>query len=490
MVRRFFRDSVIYTIPAGASAAMALVTFPLFAHHFHPASYGVLELLTLANVLALLTVDCEIYQGVGRYVITEQDVEARRRYSSTGLWWTVGCYLVLSAIVLGLTHPLNSALLGSHGAQSLIRITLLWTVAQGILNLVQAQLRWQLDAGRSAAVGAVNAVLSAGCALAFVFIAHLGIAGVLWGWATGSICGLALAVFYTRRIFRPVFDRPLLRQMLSYSAPLVLSNAGIFLNLFADRLVIQHLRSVADVGIYGVGNRVAMIIALGLTGFQAAATPLFLSRHEETSSPRTIARIFRLFAGCACAMFLFLSIFATPLVRVVAAPAYQSAAGVVPLLVASALFANMYNFAPGLVIAKRTRTMAVLSVGAGVANLGLAVALVPPLGIVGAGIATAVSSLAWFAALMAASQRHYAVPHRWVRLGCGALAAGCVAGLSFVIFPLSRADALSVGTLIGRLGLLVVGTALCGWLCLDNSDLHVLRQRLLSVRRRQSVEVT
>ena len=478
MVRRFFRDSVIYAFPAAASAGMALITFPLFAHHFRPSAYGIIELLTLANVLVILIADLEVYQAVGRYVIGEKDPEVARSYASTALMWSLACYLVVAVVVLALTSPIRSALLGSHAAPSLVRIALLWTVAQGILNLTQSQLRWRMNAWGYTAAGVLNAVLSAAAALAFVFVAHLGIAGVLWGYATGSICALAVVAVLTRGMFSLTFDRERLRTMLHYSAPLVISNAGVFLNLFADRLVIKHYRSVADVGIYGVGNRVAMIVALGITGFQAAAAPLFLSNYEDSEAPGQVARIFRLFAAMALVIFLLLSVLAPPLVRILAAPAYQSAATVVPLLVVSTLFANMGNFAPGLLIAKRTRTMAGLSLAAGVGNLALAVVLVPPLGIIGAGIATAVSSAAWFVALMAASQRHYPVPHRWTRLGWAAAAAGGVAGLCFAVLPLARSDALRGWTLGARFGLLLIGALVCAWLCLDASDLAALRAEI------------
>ena len=113
------------------------------------------------------------------------------------------------------------------------------------------------------------------------------------------------------------------------------------------------------------------------------------------------------------AALLILSVFASPMLRILAAAPYQGADRVVPYLVVSTVFANMFMFAPGLVIAERTRAMAKYTAGVGVANLVLAWVLVPPLGITGAGLATATTSVAWFVILMRASQIYYPVPHRW-----------------------------------------------------------------------------
>ena len=92
-------------------------------------------------------------------------------------------------------------------------------------------------------------------------------------------------------------------------------------------------------------------------------------------TPRPLAisrRIFRLFTVLSLAVLLALSVLAAPLLRILAAPPYQGADRVVPYLVVSTVFANMFMFAPGLVIAERTRAMAKYTAAVGVANLVLA----------------------------------------------------------------------------------------------------------------------
>ena len=95
VVRRFFRDSLLYAIPGAVSTGTSIVTFPLFAHHFEPGAYGVLDIITFTGTLAVLIVALEIDQGVGRYTAGEKDDVLVRRYASTALWWTIACYLDL-----------------------------------------------------------------------------------------------------------------------------------------------------------------------------------------------------------------------------------------------------------------------------------------------------------------------------------------------------------------------------------------------------------
>jgi O-antigen/teichoic acid export membrane protein len=476
VVRRFFRDSALYAVPAAVSAGASFLTFPLFAHHFAPRAYGTLDLLAFTSTLVVMVGALEIYQGVGRYTSGERDAKVVRRYASTAMWWALACYSSFAVVCLVLAQPISAALLSSPSSASVVRVAVLWTAVAGILSVTQAQLRWQLRPKAFAAVAIINVVLTAGVGLALVFLAHLGVTGVIWGQLLGCAAALVVVLLLTRDIFRRTFDRAALQKMLRYSAPLVISSAGVFLNLYADRFVIQHFRSLSDVGLYGVGNRVAMLVMLLLMGFQGAAAPLFLSRRDEPSTPSEIARIFRWFVAISIVMLLTLSIFAAPILRVLAAAPYQSADHVVPFLVLATLFANMYMFAPGLAVAERTHTMAKLTGIAGVANLLLAVALVPVLGIVGAALGTAVTSVAWFVALMRASQRYYPVPHRWKRLAQAYIVAIGVVAAAFALLPQSRDAALQIGTLAARVGLLAAGVAACTTLCLGADG-------LLSVKR-------
>jgi O-antigen/teichoic acid export membrane protein len=487
MVRRFFRDSAIYVLPYALSSGISFFLFPFYAHYFTPRQYGVFDLLMLGSMLVGWTVALEIYQGVGRYVAGEKDPVKARSYASSALWFALGAYVAFAAVAEAFAPQISHVVLGAHVEVNLLRVGVLLACVNGVLAIAQAQLRWQLRPGAFAVAALINGVITITASALLVFAAHLGVEGAILGQVIGSAVALGYVMIATYGTFRWEFDLARCKQMLAYSIPLVPSSVGVFLNLYADRLVIQHERSLYDLGLYGVGYRLAMIVSLLLSGFQAAATPLILSRAKEESTPRDVARIFRIFTAATLSMFVALSLLATPLLRILAAPEYQRAASVVPFLVISTAFANMYMFAPGLVIAKKTTIVAALTVVAGVANLVLALALVGPLGIDGAGIATAVTSLGWFVAIMAASQRYYPVPHRWGQLVGALTAALSLVAISLLILPSDRGSALDAGILAVRCLLILAGTAVSIRLALGPDELRATWAavaRRVAVRRR------
>jgi O-antigen/teichoic acid export membrane protein len=178
----------------------------------------------------------------------------------------------------------------------------------------------------------------------------------------------------------------------------------------------------------------------------------------------------------ALVIFLFVSMFADAEVHLLASSAYAGAEVAVPYLFMGALLFGVYIFAPGLTIARRTRTMAAITASAGALNLVLAILLVPGLGIRGAGLATAISSAWFFVLIMVASQRHYPVPHDWPRLLAAFVVALGVLVLGHAVIPSGGNGALAAGPLAEKALLSLVGSGLIAMLLVRRSEIAGLRR--------------
>jgi len=204
--------------------------------------------------------------------------------------------------------------------------------------------------------------------------------------------------------------------MLNYSLPLVLSSIAVFINLNVDRIAIKELMTVSDVGIYGVGFRIASVMTLLLVGVQAALTPLVFQNYRKDSTPIELARVLRYFLILAFGMTLFLSVLSTELVALFSVPEYYQAAAIVPIMAATFLFANLYIFSPGLFLAKKTKLVAIIGIFVACLNIFLNTWLISRYGIIGAASATCISAVVGFVAIVYYSQAYYRVPYDWRRL--------------------------------------------------------------------------
>jgi O-antigen/teichoic acid export membrane protein len=457
-VSRFFRESAVYAIGALLSQGITFVLFPFLAHVFSPHDYGVIDILALAATLVSFTVTLEINQGLAREASGLQDRAVWRAYASTALIFTVATYTIFAIVTIALAVPITHLLLDRHTSPSIVRVAIAVIWVNGAVYLAQDQLRWHKRPGAYVAATIALAVGTTITTGVLVLAFGVGVVAALVGQLVGALCAGLVLFAVSRTDYRWCFDREKCRHMLSYSSPLVLSSIGVFLNSFGDRIAIRDARSLSAIGVYGVGFRIAAVVSLLLIGFQGSTTPMVFARHREPSTRIELARIFRLFCAMGLIVFVALSVFADSEVRLLAARSYAGADVVVPYLVLQALLFGAYVFAPGLSIVRRTRVIALISVSAGLINLGLAFALVPSLGIRGAGIATLVSSVWFFAWNMAGSQRTYLVPHRWGRLAGALGVAVTVVAAVRSLLPQGGEHALALGPLAAK-GAITLGAA-------------------------------
>lgn len=416
-VQSFFRDSAIYAIPAFLSRGLSIFLVPLYTRVLSPADYGALDMLMVFGSIVNLTVALEVSQGVARYYTDEKDLDKKVVYASSAFWFTLFCYTLFLCFSLLFTPTLSRLVMGKDGLETIFQLGMLYLWLNGLFYLIQNQFRWELRSRNYAVVSLIATFTTASVAVTFAYGLKWGLTGLLLGMLVGALGGCIYGLWHLRNSFRCRFQWVRLKEMLFFSAPLVPSGISVFVSHYIDRLMINHYLSLDDVGLYGIGFRLASIVGLVMIGFQGALTPLVFSHYRESDTPRQLAAIFRLFLGLALLVFMGLSVFAKEIIWLMATPAFYSAARLVVFMVPAVLLANMYIFAPGIGIAKKTHLILWINFGGAIFNTVFNWILIPRLGITGAAVATLFGNACVFTAYMVISQRLYYVPHNWRILG-------------------------------------------------------------------------
>lgn len=440
MFRAFLKDSLAYALPTLVSRGLSLFLVPLYTQVLSPRDYGSFDLLTVFAGIINLTIALEVSQGLARYYAEEPNFDLKVSYASSAFWFTFFCYSAFAALALLLTPHLAHFITGQPGLETAFRLEIAFIWSNGLFYLIQNQFRWELRSRYYAVVSLLMSCTTAASTVWFAFWLRGGLEGMLLGMLLGSLAGTSLGLWWLRGSFRFRYDVDCLRDMLSFSIPLVFSGVAVWVSLYIDRLMINYLLSIEAVGLYGVGYRVASIASLAMVGFQGALTPLIYTHHRDLDTPHQLARIFRFFILFALLTFLTLTLFAQDIVRLLVSDQFSGCADVVIYLAAAILLANMYIFAPGIGIAKKTHLMVWINIGGALLNIILNFILIPIFGIIGAGLATLMSSFSIFVAYMVMSQKLYPVPHQWLPIIATATLAAVVGwwGATFEIADLVR----------------------------------------------------
>jgi O-antigen/teichoic acid export membrane protein len=426
VLARFLKDSAVYGVAGVLTRGIMLLLIPFYTRALAPEAFGVIDLLTIFGAIIALTIALEISQGVARFFAGAESPELARTYASTALWFTAAAYGLFVLVAFAFAGPISRAVVGAPGWEPVFRLAVFAIALNGLFYLFQNQLRWQLQPLHYGIASVVFVLVTGTVSVVLLHGIGRGVEAIYHGQLAGAASASVVAWWFARRSYGFRFSLSRCAEMLRFSLPLVPSGIAVFLSLYVDRICIRELLTLEDVGLYGIAFRFASVMTLLMIGFQGSLMPLVYQHHADPSTPRDLSRIFRGFLVLAVPALAGVTLFAREIVTVFTTPAYAAAAVVIPPLAGAALLANMYIFAPGAAITKRTQVIAGVNMGAAALNLCLNLLLIPRLGIGGAALATLLSSGAGFVTYMMIGQRLYHVPHSWNGIGIAAAVAAAV----------------------------------------------------------------
>ena len=215
---------------------------------------------------------------------------------------------------------------------------------------------------------------------------------------------------------------------------------SVFALNIVDRAYLYRVESPGTAGLYSLAVKLSAVVIFITRAFQYAWPPLAYSIADDAQARRfyaLVATYYVLFAGLIVAAVALLGRWA---VRLLAAPTYFGAHRALPWV---ALGWALYGlFLVLVVMAGRakvtTRNFPAALAGLAV-NAGLLVALVPPLGIAGAGVALCGAYVVMLAVMYVLSRHLFEVSFEWGRLAHLVVAIGGITVAGELLLPTAGA---------------------------------------------------
>jgi len=439
-LRRLATTGAAYTAASILSKVIAVALLPLYTRYLTKTDYGFAEVLFAAVVFASIVVRFGLLEAILRFYYREGENPAAVVASTfAALFWlsTIGALLALP-----LAGPLSELLL-EKPAPGLMRIAIggLWVLTMWEFMLTLFRLEERARAFFLTTI--LNVLAAIALTVVLVVVLEEGARGLLIGsYASGGAFVLVLIAMQWRRLSLR-FDPALLRRLFRFGLPTMPAEVSLYALNFADRLIILRSLGAAEAGLYSLGVKFAQAVNVLVRGFQLAWPPLAYSIREDGEARCVYATVVTLFvAGCAWAV-AGMWLFSRWIVRALAAPKFFDSFEVIGLIsVAVTLYALYLVLVVILGRTGRTELNLPAAVGGLVVNLALNLALVPPLGIVGAGLALVASYLVVLGLMYGFTQRLFPVPYEWGRLLRVVLTVAALVGFAELLAPTEGAAGL------------------------------------------------
>ena len=413
-LRRLATTGAAYTASSVISKLIAVLLLPVYTAYLSPADYGAAEVMIASLVAASIVVRLGVIEAILRfYYLSGERGEAVVRTGFASLLWTA---TALALVALPFAEPISKALL-EEADPGLARLAILglWQLTLWEYVLTLLRLDERARAYFTLTIAAVAAVIPVTVAL--VVATDLGASAILLGNFGTGILFLGWRIWVERRRLGLRVDRPLLRRMLRFGLPTMPAELTLYSLSFIDRIILVRLAGLAEAGLYALAIKFANGMQVLVRGFHLAWPPLAYSISDDDEARRAYSLIVSWFAAACAFAVVALWLLAPWLVRLLADERYFEANEAIgPLAAGISLYALYLVMVVILGRTGRTELSFPATVVGLLANVGLNVALVPELGIVGAAIALVASYMLVLAVMYAFTQRLFPVPYEWRRL--------------------------------------------------------------------------
>jgi O-antigen/teichoic acid export membrane protein len=443
-LRRLATTGAAYTASSVLSKLVAVVLLPVYTAYLSPADYGAAEVMLASLVAASIIIRLGLIEALLRfYYLAGEDPRRVVATSFAALFWTATAG---AAVGLALAEPISEALLDRPDAE-LGRLAVLGLWVLTLWEYALTLLRLDERARAYFTLTVLNVLATIPVTVWLIVVEDQGAAGILLGsFGTGAVF-VAWRLWRERRRLSLFCDLALLRRMVRFGLPTMPAELSLYSLNFIDRILIVRLAGLAEAGLYALAIKFAQGMNVLARGFQLAFPPLAYSIADDDEARRAYSLIVTWFAAVCAFVVAGLWLLSRWIVDLLAAPEYFEAHEAIGLLATGIALYSLYLVLV-VVLGRTGRTEFNLpaTIAGTVVNVVLNLVLIPPLGIVGAGIALVASYAVVLGLMYVLTQRLFPVAYEWGRLALLVAVTGATVAAGELLLPTDGLDGLAART--------------------------------------------
>ncbi|RZB36231.1 MAG: hypothetical protein SRB2_02390 [Desulfobacteraceae bacterium Eth-SRB2] len=415
------KDSLVYGIGGVMSKAIGFFLLPVYTRIFTPADYGTIEMLTVLNGLlgAILVMGMDSAQSFYFFEQKKTGGNAQARVVTAILQWRIswGSGIVILATLV--SPLLNQYFFNDQLSWEYFVIAFVGALFAQIMSQSAEVYRLLYRPWSYITIIMGQALASAAIAITLIVGFGCGIMGFFIGMLSGSVIAAAFGWWRIRNYLDlSEWHTDLWPKVLKFGAPLIPTALAMYILNTADRWFISHINGPETLGLYAVGAKFAMLMAIIVTTFRTAWWPVIMDSIQSSDGPALLRTMSSLYLGLGCAGIILLTALSPFLVRILTPLPFHAAYPIVGILAWQSMFYG-FNLIVTIGIWKKEKTIwiSILMGAVALLNIVLDVLLVPEYGGIGAALATSTSFLVWNILTLIVSEKLWPVGYRFRNLG-------------------------------------------------------------------------
>ncbi len=420
-IKKTLSHSSIFALGKMSAKLVGFILLPIYTKNISVQDYGILGVLEIIDLLGGHILSVGLPQAILRwYNLAKQEAEKKKIIFSSFVF-----LLLINIIFILLTILFNrkaSEWLFSQPQFGVLLIivsfsiifTNLARVAQTLLRIEEKSVLYSVS---------VLGQFTVSLVLNIVFVAYLkwGVQGVLLANMISTGCLFLVLFPYLIKKMGLQFESQLLKEMLTFSYPFILTAIAATILNMGDRYLLSKLSTLTEVGLYSLGYKYSNILKIFVVDPFALGLPIIAWQlvHNDEKIRNYLSKISTYLLFILLWIGLFITIYSKGILHLIALNKdYWDAYKVVPFLTLGVVFLGLQQvFYFSLQVPKKTKNISVIITLATVLNIVSNLVFIPYWGMMASAVITVLSNI--FATILAYSQmrKHFRFDLEITRMG-------------------------------------------------------------------------
>lgn len=396
--RKLFKGGGFLFVGLIVELGVSFLAKVVIARVLGPVNYGAVSLgvttLTFLSTLSLLG----LHSGIGRYLPRFDSDEDRKGVIVSGFQIALPAATLTGLLVAILANPIATYAFTDPSVAPFIRVFGLAIPFAALMKLSVGSIRGIQQATPKVIIQNIIPPVTRFSAVAIAVLLGMGALGIATAYAFAYVGAALVGLFYVVKRTPILSDTESTRmhgELLSFSAPLIVSAAMTFVLSDLDTFMLGYFATTGDVGVYNVVYPIALLLMVALSSFSFLFMPIIseLDAEGEVEEMHHIYQVVTKWIFMATLpVFLVIALFPEMTIKVTFGREYIEG-GMALSLLSVAYFSHAIAGpnASTLTSIGQTRLIMWDNVAVGILNAILNLILIPSFGYLGAGAATAIS---------------------------------------------------------------------------------------------------
>lgn len=329
------KDSFFFGGLSAFTKFFSIFLTPILTRLLDKQQYGSIDILTPLIGIGATIVICGMDSAVGRFYYYKESDDYRKDVISNGFLIQIAMAALVSSVLFAFSEDILRFYLGdSYQAIQTINLKVIAILVFLLTPIKYAQnlLIWTYRRRQ-------YLILSMG----FVTFNFISIVTALYfiedkvlsffiGQLPPAFLFTLLSIYFIRKDFRFKVNKQLLFKMLYYGAPLVVVALVPALIPSLDRYFVNKSLGLSEVATYGLGFRIATLVAIPIMSINTALGPFIYAQYKEQNSDKLFDLLISLIIILISVFIMIVALFAPLLISLFATKAYlNSLVVIVPL---------------------------------------------------------------------------------------------------------------------------------------------------------------